>query len=157
MAIISCAECGKPVSTVAKSCPNCGAPPKRQSLWGWIGWGALVAIVVVIWGRGTNPNRTSSVTPPDPQREERLKIATGAVIALKKAVRDPDSLVIESVFTDAKGGRGCIAYRSRNGFGGMNRAILTWDQKGFHEDAATNASICAATSYDESYARQALK
>lgn len=28
MALINCRECGKPVSTEASACPNCGAPPK---------------------------------------------------------------------------------------------------------------------------------
>jgi hypothetical protein len=29
MALISCRECGKPVSTEAAACPHCGAPPQR--------------------------------------------------------------------------------------------------------------------------------
>ena len=31
MAIIKCKECGKEVSTTAKSCPGCGAPTKKPS------------------------------------------------------------------------------------------------------------------------------
>jgi membrane protein YdbS with pleckstrin-like domain len=28
MTLITCSECGKPVSTLAAACPNCGAPPR---------------------------------------------------------------------------------------------------------------------------------
>jgi hypothetical protein len=30
MALISCRECGEPVSTEAAACPHCGAPPQRR-------------------------------------------------------------------------------------------------------------------------------
>ena len=31
MALLSCKECGKDVSTKAKSCPHCGAPPPKEA------------------------------------------------------------------------------------------------------------------------------
>ena len=52
---------------------------------------------------------------------DRRTAATAAVDVLRRSLRDPDSLVIESVFTKDPTRAVCIAYRARNGFGGMNR------------------------------------
>ncbi|MBM2883944.1 zinc ribbon domain-containing protein [Chromobacterium phragmitis] len=41
MALMSCRECGKEVSTKAKACPHCGCTKKRSSLWLGVGIGIL--------------------------------------------------------------------------------------------------------------------
>ncbi|MFW2408621.1 hypothetical protein ACN4GS_12915 [Burkholderia pseudomallei] len=60
---------------------------------------------------------------------------------LRNAMRDPDSFVLESALLINGTGSVCYDYRSRNGFGGMNRGaavlpsgvngIITDDMKGF--------------------------
>lgn len=42
MALVNCKECGKEVSTEAKSCPNCGASQPKKSVW------PKVVMVIVI-------------------------------------------------------------------------------------------------------------
>jgi rRNA maturation endonuclease Nob1 len=51
MAMISCTECGKQISTSAKSCPNCGSTSHRRKIWPWIvGVPAFVFIAMLIYG-----------------------------------------------------------------------------------------------------------
>lgn len=71
-----------------------------------------------------------STNEPLTKKENKAKIAmhlaTIGAQLLKKNMRDPDSFYLESAFiTDI--GAVCYEYRSRNGFGGMNRehAIIT--------------------------------
>jgi hypothetical protein len=56
-----------------------------------------------------------------PEIEQALRGAE----AIHNRMRDPDSFVVERVFTWNKKGedRTCYVYRSRNGYGGMNREI----------------------------------
>ena len=45
MALVICHECGKEVSKTARSCPHCGATPKREKdIWYyvWIGVGLVI-------------------------------------------------------------------------------------------------------------------
>ena len=42
MALINCKECGKEISTEAKSCPHCGYKPKKSV------WPVIVAWIVAI-------------------------------------------------------------------------------------------------------------
>lgn len=45
MAMVKCKECGKEISSKAKSCPSCGAPPaKKTSRATW-----LIAIFILVW------------------------------------------------------------------------------------------------------------
>ena len=57
MALIKCPECGKDVSSIAKACPNCGAPidtaircPKCGSSDTSVISGASKAVSVALWG-----------------------------------------------------------------------------------------------------------
>lgn len=56
----------------------------------------------------------------------RMDTAAETVKAIRGAMRDPDSLVVDSIGVDQNGDVACVAYRARNGFGGVNResAIL---------------------------------
>lgn len=57
MALVRCKECGKEVSSMAKSCPNCGCPidtaircPKCGSADTKVISGASKAVSVALWG-----------------------------------------------------------------------------------------------------------
>lgn len=70
--------------------------------------------------------------------------------ALRDQMRDPDSFVIEKVFTmtNKKGvDITCFEYRSKNGFGGMNReTALYTEYKGKpHVDMSGLGRSCAVT------------
>jgi hypothetical protein len=46
MAMIKCTECGQPVSTRARACPHCGAPPPTAASARLVLLGSAVAAVV---------------------------------------------------------------------------------------------------------------
>lgn len=54
MALTTCKECGKEVSTAADACPHCGAPRKRlkpgPSPWTIIGWVIVGFICLLMYG-----------------------------------------------------------------------------------------------------------
>lgn len=88
----------------------------------------------------------SASAPPN------LKVAQAVrgAVALQDAMRDPDSFVIERVFTFTnKAGVEftCFEYRSRNGFGGMNRETALYSEyKGKpHLDMSGFSGTCAVT------------
>ena len=89
MAMVKCKECGNPVSSKAKSCPNCGAKPqKKTSIFTWF---VLVFIVFVVYGM---VNTASNLTP-----EEKAKFAAEAqekaekelIAVAKKAEEDKEN------------------------------------------------------------------
>lgn len=61
MALQDCKECGKPVSTEAKACPNCGAKaPKQTSVLTWVFGGALLLAIVVVTSRSSDTSRPAA-------------------------------------------------------------------------------------------------
>lgn len=65
MAIIKCSECGGQVSTSAKSCPHCGAAPKKfkkssSSLGTILLWIVGIGIVASIFGGGEREVKTAN-------------------------------------------------------------------------------------------------
>ena len=131
MALVACRECGKQVSTEAAACPSCGAKPpadsiSRASILKWI----LAAIIVIPMVRCIADDKPKP--PVDPgaaalqkQRaaaeEKQFSIAYDVTKAIRKSMRDPSSTVFEVVGVNADATVVCVEYRSRNGFGGMNR------------------------------------
>jgi hypothetical protein len=82
-------------------------------------------------------------------KPEVAQAVRGSVL-LRDQMRDPDSFVIEKVFTmtNKKGVEiTCFEYRSRNGFGGMNRdTALYTEYKGKpHIDMSGLGGSCAVT------------
>jgi hypothetical protein len=57
--------------------------------------------------------------------EVKLRAMLG-IVAIKKALRDPDSFKLESAMA-MDSGAGCYVYRARNGFGGYNREQAVLD------------------------------
>lgn len=56
---------------------------------------------------------------------KRQRTAELATSLLKNSLRDPDSFTLETVGVSDDAGVVCIAYRAKNGFGGMNREYVT--------------------------------
>jgi hypothetical protein len=82
--------------------------------------------------------------PPPPSAAEqaarkahndRRYAATVAVALLRRNLRDPDSLAIDHVFARTATTI-CVAYRARNGFGGMNRGFAVVTPTTLSSDAA---------------------
>lgn len=120
MTMTTCDECGKSLSTKAKTCPHCGAiPASGPSV-------AFVLIVVVLIGIAISAIFRSDPPPKPPKTtaelaaDWRYQMAGAAAIRLKKNLREPDSLEIISIFSDEKANTLCLKYRARNGFGGFS-------------------------------------
>lgn len=98
----------------------------------FIAIGAVICLL--IWAL-TRPAPKPSDIPPTPQpakspaeveKERRLTRAVAGAMTLKKAMRNPDSFKLASVYL-TQNGTACYEYRAQNGFGGMNfeRAVLS--------------------------------
>jgi membrane protein YdbS with pleckstrin-like domain len=84
MTLITCSECGKPVSTLAAACPNCGAPP-RPAVTPAQPPGAPVATTAPAGLMAADrPLWTSS-----PSAAENTGLYLGCVIALLGAIAGP--------------------------------------------------------------------
>ncbi|WP_154234550.1 hypothetical protein [Burkholderia pseudomallei] len=117
----------------------------------WITSGVIVFILGYAFFAGREINNTppksdesATATPSniaksgDDAKYERALIGYRS---LRNAMRDPDSFVLESALLIGGTGSVCYDYRSRNGFGGMNRGsavlpsgangIVTDEMKGF--------------------------
>ena len=96
----------------------------------------LFIVVVLVINAVQQQNHPKSKTPLDKEADIRLERATAMRLANKRNLRDPDSVIWESVLTNQNGTTGCFIYRARNGFGGMNReqiaihmnAVVDWNK-----------------------------
>lgn len=63
---------------------------------------------------------------------EQVTAARAVKAALRDSLRDPDSLVFESMRVSEDSRIVCALYRAKNGFGGMNRKFVVYvDRSGF--------------------------
>ncbi len=110
MALATCKECGRQVSTQAKACPGCGGPPPkapRQKIT-WKGWTALFLVGWVVFRMYSNTDDTASSqqaakakeTQPTAREQENrqdLWIIKGKEAVLQK-LKDPDSAKFRDVY-----------------------------------------------------------
>lgn len=134
MAMVNCKECKAEISSKAEACPKCGAKVKHSSR----GCGPFVAViglffvVIMVAGIIRGPSDTSAAAPEKPaesQSNEKGTRAQTLMYVVKKSLRNPDSMKVESVIvTEALAV--CATYRAQNGFGGMNveQAVMSADQ-----------------------------
>lgn len=140
MALKPCPECGNPTSTTAKSCPKCGAKlPKSASPLQIV---IVLLIAAVIFGPaifGDPPVQTEAEKAQAAAEQLRIMVAKAAVQDIKNALRDPDSLVFDSLRVHEDGTIVCAEYRAKNGFGGYNRElVVVTPQSTSHEAKAWN-------------------
>lgn len=133
MALVKCKECDAEISNKAKSCPNCGTAPKKQSsIFTWL---VLIFIVLGVWGVGTGgPDSPGSFTPdsqltPEQLRERSVQAAfsplsgahRGLERRIKSVMHNPASY--EHVVTRYQDDGGSIfvqtTYRGTNGLGAI--------------------------------------
>ena len=144
MALIKCKECGNEVSSKAETCPKCGARIAAKPM----GCGSIIGLVVlgiiILASLSSIFSSTTPLPPPDTpgqaaakkKQDEAVQRATVGAVALKKAMRDPESFKLESALVIEGTGAVCYGYRAKNGFGGMNmgHAVLSSDGKTFKTD-----------------------
>lgn len=99
----------------------------------WLIVGGVLAVffgfvAVLPAGHGTGAVHAADQAAPGPNEKPSLLggTAIAAGEALKRAARDPDSLVIEDARGSDDGNILCVRYRGRNGFGGMDRESVAF-------------------------------
>lgn len=126
-----CGGCGKDPTTTATACQYCGA--KRPSVPDWV---ILMCILTAALGACTyvatnvdmQKEPVAAAAPPkkveatpEQVREAMHYAKTRMVLrAIKKSMRDPDSLQWIYVSRNQESTVVCTELRARNGFGGMN-------------------------------------
>ena len=86
---------------------------------------------------------TSPVFSAEMDRDTKFKTVVGAMIFIKRAARDPDSVVWDYAGANKPGTAFCIEYRARNGFGGFNREHAVFTNAGISQSAKSWNRNCA--------------
>jgi len=171
MALIRCKECGKEASDGAGKCPNCGAKIRKSA--GLLGFllGAAVLVAMVQCTLRTEKSKeqiaaiSASKTTEQRAAEEKQHLADEirfqktviAANAVKKAQRNPDSLVWEDIYANDDASVICLLYRAQNGFGGMNKEHIVFvGGKPSQSGAIWNKRCTGKGFIDMKHVRQAL-
>lgn len=158
MAMLTCHECKKQVSTSAKACPGCGAKVRKPvSVIGWIGI-IMMGTLAFQCQRGCNAvsekiedNQAKAAvaeaakTPEQKASDQRMKDAEkkreesviNAVIALKRAAKDPDSVKFMYIGANYDASLLCITYRAKNSYGAVVPGVYTYTET---KKASTSAA-----------------
>jgi len=91
-------------------------------------FGLLALLIVISMATTGTPSQQVAKSPETKAKDERetRRYVMAKVIAakLKESMRDPDSMVIESMRIDEGSTLACGEYRAKNGFGGVNREFI---------------------------------
>ncbi len=74
----------------------------------------------------TDLAREASIKADAAAKEIRWQKVLGAGGAIRQVMRNPDSIVFEEVRVNQDASIMCFQYRAQNGFGGMNREIMSF-------------------------------
>jgi rRNA maturation endonuclease Nob1 len=149
MALITCRECQKQISTEAKQCPNCGAKvipyklPKKKISGTSIMKGLLVGFAVLVAlstigafiesqkspeqlqqeaaNREAYNKRQTEIKQEKEKKTLRENRAATVAAAIRLSARNPDTIRWESILTNEDATVVCVTAGLENGFGGMNR------------------------------------
>lgn len=132
MSLITCHECKAQVSTEASRCPSCGAKVKKPAsltlklIFALAGTGIIAASITSAPSQKTEKPAEKSAAQIEQDHNETLRYSMARLVSnqLKESMRDPASFVIETLRTNNNATLICAEYRSRNGFGGMNREMI---------------------------------
>lgn len=153
VATTPCTHCGGGKQT--GRCPKCSTNLPRS-----VGLGGAVVIAFLLYQCSSDTREVATAPEPRAATVQELKdeeygkasalkkeMAFRKVVMilteLKKAQRDPDSLVWEDISATSDASVMCIKYRSRNGFGGMNKNILVVAKKKASDKSAAWNNHCA--------------
>jgi hypothetical protein len=166
MALIACPECKREISDKAAACPHCGfdRKPKPATQYGCgtlIFLLLLIGILFAVLAPSTPTAPTVADTPAIAARKakEEATFQKTVVFAagVKRALRDPPSVVWETIMANGDASVICLEYRARNGFGGMSREFAVYaDGKASQSSDAWNRSCAKKPLNDMIHVRQAL-
>jgi hypothetical protein len=156
MALITCRECGKELSSKATSCPHCGAPaPRETGVVTYLFWGALV-LGCVYWlaQPSEKPAVEAKKTAEDEAKTKRYEIARDIVETTRDMLRDPDSLKVHQMLMNSDASIICVDYSASNGFGGRNRERVVMVEENGSTRAGDWAKDCRRELIDMTWAAQ---
>lgn len=122
MALTACKECGKQISTTAASCPHCGHKPEKDK----IGCAQMIVIsfvailITMVVVTCASSGTSKAPTPTDPAAEQRFQEEVGALLYIKRNMKNPASFELVD-FIRTPSNSLCITYRGTNSF----NAIVT--------------------------------
>lgn len=160
MALVKCRECGSEVSSEALACPKCGVRPKpKTSVLKVVFWLFIASIALPMFFAGSKSSSTTA-PPKEVTKEEvaraaenaaenrRFKAAMHMLRQVKASMRDPESFRVERFAANDDGSLLCLQYRSRNGFGGMNREQMVIDNGNANRAKEAWKKRCTSALYD---------
>ena len=169
MALIPCKECKAEISSSAKHCPQCGAKPKKSTSVATYFVGAifLFAFAKCSWDQSTRsappaapvltPAQAAKKAEDDAHSSARFVNTSRLLSAIKNSLREPDSVIWGDILASEKGDVVCVAYRAKNGFGGMNLEHTVMTTRGISSSGATwNKSCVGKTLFDTKSALHTL-
>lgn len=120
MGLITCKECKKQVSNLAKTCPGCGAPIQnlQKKIFGFLILAAILAVIISSCQDPKQPEKTPDTPENRAKAFRSSKIATMAR-ELQQTMHDPATLEFIKVTSNDDTSTVCMEYRARNGFGAM--------------------------------------
>ncbi len=114
------------------------------------------AIGVAAWFMPQQPVRTGAVIAPvsdsadhkgrSPENNADFSGALAAYL-LRASLRDPDSLVIEDIYSRVPATAVCMRYRAKNGFGGYVREQIVLFNLSLTRNAAVWNKQCAGSGF----------
>lgn len=152
MALKPCTECGYSVSTKAAACPQCGAKGKKPTSFLTKIVAALLglSVLVAVLAPKPDPSLASAPAvqkkPADPKKEAAFQRTLIVVKSIKASLRDPSSVEWSSIGANEDASVVCVAYRARNGLGGMNLEGATYAKGKLTTTAAAWNKNCAGKS-----------
>jgi len=158
--------CGNPVANNARVCPNCGHRFTHPFV-KFLAWFFGISFAIGIISSGSSNSKSfetgfqdnsakmnvasnASTTQEGVQDQAQLVFATLGAISLRKAMRNPDSFVLEEAHV-MHDNSVCFVYRAQNGFGGMDREYAVLSAKGTMStsDSAWNHLCAHKKGYDK--------
>ena len=129
MALSSCPECKKSVSSKANSCPHCGFVPKRKGCSSTLVWGFLIVFVLIVLAAMCSDNSDYKKKEYTPTGLDALRHAQ---TKLKPLLKSPSTAEFPSYREKIKHYSGCCGefkidswVDSQNGFGATIRTYYT--------------------------------
>ena len=156
MPIVKCHECGKDVSTQAKTCPSCGVKVKKPTSRALklIGLACVIGVIgTAITGNNTPPPQQSAALSPEQRatddtakakRDLQLQTAAAVALRLKRATKDPAAFELTALVVKPDGAA-CYEYRAKNSYGAIlpSSAVLTAKGKVLLQEHDGNTFVSA--------------
>lgn len=134
MALTTCSECKKEISTTVAACPHCGFKHPTNTGIGAGGWTVIIAcawLAYMIFSPSSPPappppQKTAAQLEAERKKEEAFQRVVLSMKTLRGSLRNPSSLAWDSIRANDDASVVCLQYRAQNGFGGMNKEFVVW-------------------------------